>query len=329
MALIQSSDKQFIYLSEHHTFGRLAEKVDTLVEDSFVSRIHAVIQWKEPHWEIRDLSSNGTWVNGEKIPLNQKVVLQDEDAIQFGHNEAIVYVIKDTASPQNALVQQSNIDKGKPEIIHLSRYHFLPNEDNPDVVLYKKANLWYADNLHDTEGFSQPLNKNAFLNFADNIWQLRIINDSNATLQLDNDGVPDKGAMIKFYLSLDEEHCTVEISTPGKKYNLASHSHHLLTLMLARYRAEDRKRNLPVEEQGWVYLEQLSKDIGLEERHINIQVHRVRKQLADTITANIHITDLIERRRGQLRFASPQFQIHKGGDLEYSSVDDKIRPKNH
>jgi phosphoserine phosphatase RsbU/P len=57
--------------------------VDIYLESLAVSRQHAQVSYQQGAWFIEDLgSSNGTWVNGEKI--NQRRPLTEHDAVQIG-----------------------------------------------------------------------------------------------------------------------------------------------------------------------------------------------------------------------------------------------------
>lgn len=319
MALLHNNKKQYVYLCEHHTLGRLQDKVDTVIDDAYVSRIHAVMQWLAPHWVLRDLSSNGTWLNGTRVKPNEKYQLKQGDSIQFGSNTAPVFELIDTSAPQDALIQTDNTDSQIPTIIPVDNYHFLPDEAHPEMVLYKKNGGWFADDLGDANTTSFAMTDGSTLQFDHKHWQLKLSQNSNITTQVEDDGDANLDASVVFVLSLDEEHCNVKLIQAQKTMDLSSHSHHLLTVMLARYRANDIQNNLPAQDQGWVYMDTLSRDTGLEERHINIQIHRVRKQLADKLERIPE--SFIERRRGQLRFGGSSFEIIKGDKVEFSSFN--------
>ena len=66
MAVLTCKDSGKAFICDFHRFGRLAHSVDTLLNYPEITRIHAVIEWVEPHWYIRDLSKNGVWLNGRK-----------------------------------------------------------------------------------------------------------------------------------------------------------------------------------------------------------------------------------------------------------------------
>jgi hypothetical protein len=61
---------------------------DIVLEDKLVSRRHAVIQKIEEEYFLLDLgSTNGTLVNGQRIPPNRYVRLSLSDAILIGRTE--------------------------------------------------------------------------------------------------------------------------------------------------------------------------------------------------------------------------------------------------
>ena len=72
------------------TIGREAKSSITL-EDKLVSRTHAVIQKIKDDFFIQDQhSTNGTYVNGKKIPPGDYVRLQSSDTILIGRTELSV-----------------------------------------------------------------------------------------------------------------------------------------------------------------------------------------------------------------------------------------------
>ncbi len=69
------------------TLGR-DERNSVVVDDKMVSRFHAVIQKIKDDYFIKDLkSSNGTFVNGERVPEGKYVKLGKDDIIRLGKNE--------------------------------------------------------------------------------------------------------------------------------------------------------------------------------------------------------------------------------------------------
>ncbi|MBN2553053.1 MAG: FHA domain-containing protein [Spirochaetales bacterium] len=72
------------------TIGRDSRNSITL-EDSLASRSHAVIQKIRDEFYIQDLhSTNGTFVNGKKIPPGDYIRLRPSDTILIGRTELSV-----------------------------------------------------------------------------------------------------------------------------------------------------------------------------------------------------------------------------------------------
>ena len=81
-------------------------------------------------------------------------------------------------------------------------------------------------------------------------------------------------------------------------------------LLLARQRQKDAEADGSSESQGWMYRDQLARMLSTDERTVNVQIYRARKELA-----NAQIEDaalLIESRTGnrQIRLGVSDFEIH-------------------
>jgi pSer/pThr/pTyr-binding forkhead associated (FHA) protein len=69
------------------TLGR-DEKNSVVIDDKLVSRFHATIQKIKDEYFIKDLkSSNGTFVNGDRVPEGKYIKLGMEDIIRIGKSE--------------------------------------------------------------------------------------------------------------------------------------------------------------------------------------------------------------------------------------------------
>jgi FHA domain-containing protein len=55
-----------------------------VIEDKFVSRIHAILMYRDGEWKIRDNHSrNGITVNGQRV-LDDDVILHDDSVVELG-----------------------------------------------------------------------------------------------------------------------------------------------------------------------------------------------------------------------------------------------------
>src|SRR5262245_52441732 len=69
------------------TIGRATEN-GIAVDDTTVSHMHAVLERFPPGWCVNDLgSSNGTWLNGERLWSQQR--LRDGDEIRVGQTRLV------------------------------------------------------------------------------------------------------------------------------------------------------------------------------------------------------------------------------------------------
>ncbi|MGB7339575.1 MAG: FHA domain-containing protein [Phototrophicaceae bacterium] len=76
---VESDDPAILDLSEY--YGR----------ELGVSRNHAELAYQNGSYLIKDLgSTNGTWINGEKIPPYRQIQLHDSDQLRLGHFTMLV-----------------------------------------------------------------------------------------------------------------------------------------------------------------------------------------------------------------------------------------------
>ena len=78
----------------------------------------------------------------------------------------------------------------------------------------------------------------------------------------------------------------------------------------------DQERGLEPGAQGWLASAELSRMLGLETTHLNIQIFRAREQLMTALPGVAALSRLIERRRGELRIGDMPFEIYRGDRLE-------------
>ena len=117
-------------------------------------------------------------------------------------------------------------------------------------------------------------------------------------------------------LSLDEEHASLEVKDGAAKTDLGERTHHYCLATLARRRMADQERGLEPGAQGWLGSAELSRMLGLEPAHLNIQIFRAREQLMTALPGLAALSRLIERRRGELRIGDLPFEVYRGDRLE-------------
>ncbi|MBN2351809.1 MAG: FHA domain-containing protein [Spirochaetales bacterium] len=89
-ALVLSYAGKNLPVTGQITIGR--EPENTIhIEDSMVSRYHALVQKIKNAYFIKDLdSTNGTFVNGHEIPKGSYVKLNKSDIIRIGRTDIVI-----------------------------------------------------------------------------------------------------------------------------------------------------------------------------------------------------------------------------------------------
>ena len=69
--------------------------------DRHLSKRHCVLSWQGDFWQITDLSTNGTFLNGETAPIGPGQVrdLRDGDRLRLGGYEMQLRIVEDVAAP--------------------------------------------------------------------------------------------------------------------------------------------------------------------------------------------------------------------------------------
>ncbi len=319
MAFIHCNDTGGrFYLKAYHIVGRLASSADTVISSPEVSKIHAVIEWSLQsnggYWSITDLSTNGVWVNGDKITKAIPQLLAMDDVISFSANQVNSMTLADISSPKDLLLNQSDSNLAP---IELNPYLLLPNDEQPEIALFfdeLKAN-WFYEVMNSSHHESVMVKDGQTVHFGKQDWSLLINAEYDKTEVLTADKFEQPEAQLVLDVSLDEEMIEARLQLNNKTINFSTRTHHYLTLLLARKRLKDTADGLAEFDQGWYYSDQLSKDMGLDACHLNIHVHRARKQFAEQCQQYLNLP-LFERKTGRIRINLTNIIINKGGKLE-------------
>ncbi len=307
MAQIENIEtKEIVILNSHHLFGRNVYACNTFINNQDVSRSHATIYWSNGHWFIQDHSRNGTLVNKEFI-RKSVVKLDINTQLQFGSVHSTIWKILDIKPPSSYLKSLTSRNR----MLELETCHALPNDKKPEIFFYKSENKsWMAETREKTF----DLTKGSRFVFNNEEWEFIENQAFQETLDY---GHTIQNAYFKFCVSCDEEDIRIILITNVETYNLGRRSYSYLLLTLARKRLMDLKEGLAPENQGWISVEELEKDVSKELGHeidayyLNLQIYRLRKQLMELEPFGHLLVNVIERRLGELRFAFPQFEIVK------------------
>ena len=156
--LLDVAAEAYFPLAPHHTFGRLANSVDTHIDKPYVSKLHAAIEWNGEQWRIKNLGLNGTWINGLAMAQGETRELAINDEIVLAAQNDPCFKVMDLHAPNDMLWP---LDRS-PQVhspIYLSRYHLLPEGEAPELALYfdEQAKQWYREAIAE-HGDALPLN---------------------------------------------------------------------------------------------------------------------------------------------------------------------------
>ncbi|AAZ26624.1 FHA domain-containing protein [Colwellia psychrerythraea] len=324
---LNNKNEALSYLNACHCFGRSPTNVDTVINAQEVSRIHAVVEWNNNQWLIRDLSNNGTWVNNQKLVKDNPHKLKVGDKIFFASGESHGFEIQDLRPPQNMLLpiaQPGDCVTESP--IVLTDGNLLPSEQNPEIALFyvPSKDQWYKEFLIDTDGSAYPVANSDLLFFNNQKWQLKLIPLTENTVLMAKAKLSVDQIKYRFNLSLDEENTELTVTTDDEKFCLANKAHHYLTLSLARHRDEDAKQGIDADNQGWRLPETLTKELGCDITLFNTHVCRAKQQFRDMFDGACDGDELIERKGKKIRFAGVFYRIYKGNELIVNRGQDKV-----
>jgi predicted component of type VI protein secretion system len=101
-----------------------------------LSKRHCTIAFRDTFWEVTDLSTNGTFLNAERVPIGQGAVrdLRDGDRLRLGSYEIAIALAETARSPASEF---SDIEafEGPPQPDHTPGIEDAFNPPRPVVVL--------------------------------------------------------------------------------------------------------------------------------------------------------------------------------------------------
>jgi hypothetical protein len=307
MALIENMEThEKTFLHSYHLFGRNSQSCNTVINNQDVSRSHATLHWTAGGWQIQDHSRNGTLVNGEVIHRNSAKIGHGT-LLQFGSTQSSLWKMIDVKPPNNYL--QST--KQKERILILETCHALPSEQNPQFVLYKSEDRSWVAEMGDTK---TTMYNGMRLKIDTEEWEFI---ENEMLFETMDYGHIFHNAYFKFCVSSDEEDIRLKLIADDQEYDLGRRTYNYLLLTLTRKRLRDADLGFGPDDQGWLSMKKLEKDVSKELGHdvdayyLNLQIYRLRKHLMEMKPFGHLFSNVIERRTGELRFAFPQIKVVK------------------
>jgi len=271
---------------------------DIRLDEGHVSGEHASLHWLGDSWELRDLGSrNGTFLEGRRLDRGGRAALLPGQSFLLGNRGTAFRLVEagpPAARARNTLRQEVREAMGS----LLS----LPDDEAPLASIYRKPNgQWVLD----VGGFERQVTDHERVTLADEEWVLELPMAAQATI--DEETLTLKTVLMKIGVSRDEEHVFVTVEQEGQRHELAPRSYHYLLATLARERLKEA--HLPESERGWVEREKLCRMLAMDGNKLNVDIHRVRKQLS--ALGVLDAAGVIERRpgSGQVRLGVSNVEV--------------------
>lgn len=300
--LRRSSDGAEVLLAHDALLGRSPEALVRL-DSPRASTRHASLLWTDSGWRVRDLGSrNGTALNGEVVPPGEDRSLQPGDILELGE-PAERWELLDTGAP----VASACLLGSKELTILQDGYLVLPSPEAPELTVYEHPSLGWLVERED--GSLEGVAHGQVLASGGRAWRLHLAT-VRTTLSLDGRPRLLSEGTLRFRVSPDEETVDLSVVWPDEERALPESVHWYILLLLARARAEDAADpELPEREQGWVYRDELCRQLRTTPQKLNVDVHRMRRVLARASV--LDGAGLVERRAptAQLRLGTADFEL--------------------
>lgn len=277
---------------------------DLVMENPRVSGEHASLRWTGTHWEIRDLGSrNGTYVDGQKLGHREWSVVDVGSMFRLGQ-KGPGFLMVDASPP---IASARSIKTGAVRRMAGSLL-VLPGDEAPWVTIYEdRSGRWVAE--EEEPGSIRNVSDRELLDVRGEGWLLDLPGGAPVTQEMAAAELTVDNVLLRFGVSMNEEHVEVSVIHENSTTRLASRSFHYLLLTLARVRLADA--TLPESEQGWVDRDKLCKMLSTDPIRLNVDVYRTRRQLG-TLGFD-RAAELIARRPGtrQIRLGITRVEVVK------------------
>jgi len=298
-------------LHAYHVFGRDATRCDTVIRDPSVSRVHAHLRWIGGQWTLYDHSSNGTSISGTLLRNGERAALKQGDVIRFGKVGVAPWRVDTLDDPADTLWPIC----GAVNPIVLEASQILPANVSPSIAIFKSPDgEWLCGDTSPP----RTLRHGDEVSVGDAAWRLALVRSSSTMVLALPDGFLGPAQRLEFFVSQNEEHVHAMLHIRGGTIDLGERTHHYSLVTLARARSVDMQAGYEAISQGWIELDELARMLGIEPSHVNVQIHRARTQFA--ALPGLDASQLVERRRGSVRFGDFPFRIFRGEQLECQSV---------
>jgi hypothetical protein len=297
-----SQSKESYTLETYCIVGRRPSSGVTL-DDPRVSHEHACLKYSAKGWSVRDLgSTNGTWLNGQKIAPGNDFVVRAGDTLAFGDG-ALAWTLEDASAPEPMAV---SLFGAEPAILTEGAI-LLPSSDQPVASVFRGADGGWTLESGDRVRSIAP---GDVFEVNGGTWRFSCPSEWQATAKIQRVRLVTE-SVLHFDVSDDEEHVTLNVEFDGERLPFGHSNAYYFLLTLARLRNADQRAQRE-SEAGWTHREELMTMLKCGEQQLNVWVFRVRSKFSSKDF--LDYASIVERRdgTGQLRIGVPRNVIRDG-----------------
>lgn len=282
-------------LGAHAVAGRAPSSAVRLA-DHAASNDHASVFWNGERWQVRDLAStNGTFVGEVRLAPGANADLEKGSILQFGCG-AERWELTDDRGP---VVVARALATGE-ERQAVDGLLALPDADSVLVSIFiDNAGRWL---LEGSDGSKRPVSDKEEISVAEERWALTVPPASPiAGTHKTTPSLSLATSTLRFHVSRDEEHVRIEVVDGSEVLQIGQFAPFYALLLLARARRKDAVcGEHPEDEQGWIHVVDLARQLRVEEKYLNVLLFRARQAFAKAGLG----TEIVQRRRREVRIAT-------------------------
>lgn len=301
--LIPDNADPAVVLRARHRVGR-SRGADLHLSELSVSGEHAVLTWDGSTWTVRDLgSTNGTWLDGRRLPTGEAVPLEVGAALRFGTGGATWRLADAEAPGPMAMAPDGAAIYGLGDLL------LLPDPERPQVSVHlDEGGRW----VREESGQLAPASDGELVAVGAATFRLHLPEALERTWRETSPGPALSELWLRFTVSRDEEHVELEGRCGDRVIPLHARAYHYMLLTLARARLADANTQASGD-QGWLDAERLCRMLGVDERTLNTWVYRTRRLFAEAGIPDA--AGVIARRPGtrQLRIGTDRLVVTRDG----------------
>jgi len=267
-----------------------ASRSDIRLSGMRASSHQASIQWDGVCWMLKDLSRNGTVVNGLVLSNGRACRMEPGDDIVFGDPGERWRWLDGKPPCPTAICRDRGLHiEGTDGVL------LLPDDATPRASVCARDGHWELD----INGGSCRVQDGEVVRVSDLSFELELpcIDPAAIATHSYRHQLSILGARIHFQVSQDEEFVSVSFTTGSTTTALRPRAFHYLLLILARARLEDTAAGVSEAEAGWLYADEVARRRCVSVEDTNVDICRARKQIAQSCQF-VDAVHIIERRSG-------------------------------